>query len=94
MEGMMIPQPGMPPPDMSGMMQPQQAFSGTVSVNGQPVEVQNGVAEFGGKKYYVSNDGEIVADEKGNFIGMIQDGVFARGTKEMAAELKAKGILE
>lgn len=87
--------PQAPQAPQQGMMQEQsQGWSGTVNVQGQPVQVQNGVGEFQGKKYFVSNDGMIVADEQRNLIGIVQDGVFVQATKEIAAQLKEQGILE
>lgn len=93
------PMQGQPPPMPAGPVQqptqqPEQGWNGVVNVNGQPVEVRNGVGTFQGKQYFVSNDGRIVADEQRNFIGIIQDGNFVKATKEMAAQLKQQGILE
>lgn len=95
------PQPTMQPPTMGQPMmgqpmaeQPQQGWNGVVNVQGQPVEVRNGVGVFQGKKYFVSNDGKIVADEQRNFIGMIQNGNFVKATPQMAKQLKEQGILE
>ncbi len=73
---------------------PQQGYSGVVQVQGQPVQVQNGEANFGGQTYYVSHDGSMVVDAQRNLLGHVQGGQFMPTTDEHVAQLRGAGLLE
>lgn len=97
------PQPQQMPPQGGMMQQPQQeqpqqkqegGFNGVLEVGGQKVQVVDGVAEFQGKQYMVSDDGLIVMDKDQNLIGIIQNGKVSKPTEEMISRLKEQGILE
>lgn len=81
-----------------GMMSPPKAngqtYNGTVDVMGTPVEVKDGVAEVQGHKFYVSNDGQMVADEQGRLVGFVQDGKFQKNTNEHLKMLLDKGLIQ
>jgi len=89
---MMQPGADAPTPDQQG--QPGGGYNGVVSVNGEQVQVSEGVAEFGGKKYLVSDDGSIVIDQDRRIVGYIENGQFKPMDAEHAALLKSKGITE
>lgn len=76
--------------------QPQQqgAYNGTVDVMGEPVEVVNGVAEVEGEKYFVSIDGDMVANIKGQLIGYVEEGKFKPNDAEHLDELRQKGYIK
>lgn len=50
-------------------------FNGTVMVDGQPLQVRNGVANFRGIPFKVSQDGKVTT-ETGQQVGQITDGKF------------------
>ena len=70
----------------------QQPYNGTVDVDGTPVEVVNGFAEYEGDKFYVSPDGSVVIDQERNLIGYIQDGQFMPSDEDHHALLQQRGI--
>lgn len=74
--------------------QTQAAYNGTVDYNGQPINVTNGIADFGGEKFQVSNDGMIVANAQRQFIGTIQNGKFIQATPEIIDQFKQMGVFE
>lgn len=73
---------------------PSQTYNGTVSVEGTPVEVKDGVAEMDGEQYYVSSQGEMVIDKDRQLLGYIENGKFMPMDDQHLADLKAKGYLE
>ena len=81
---------------MLSQAQPQQqaAYNGTVDALGTQVEVKDGVAEVQGHKFYVSNDGQMVADEQGRLVGFIENGVFKKNTNEHLKMLLEKGLIQ
>ena len=72
--------PGQPPPPPQGQpMQPgqppqQQGFNGVVDVQGQPVKVVNGMAQFQGKPYFVSPPVSVVLDQNKRIVGKVENG--------------------
>lgn len=70
----------------------QQPYNGIVDVDGTPVEVVNGFAEYEGDKFYVSPDGSVVIDQKRTLIGYVQNGKFMPSDEEHQALLQQRGI--
>jgi hypothetical protein len=92
-------QPAMQPQNaLSGMQsaQPQQSpkFNGTVTFQGQPIQVSDGLAQFGGENFTVSDDGRVVANEKRQFVGTILNGKFVMATPEIIDQFKKQGVFE
>lgn len=83
---------------LSGQPQskPQQSagYNGVVSVNGEDVVVQGGVAQYDGKTYYVSNDGDMVIDGSRNIIGYVDGGKFKPIDQAHLNMLREKKYLE
>lgn len=82
---------------LSSLAQPQsspQGYSGTVMFQGQPIQVQNGQAEFDGERFIVSDDGMLVVNDKRQFVGTIQDGEFIEVTPELIDQFKQMGVFE
>jgi hypothetical protein len=82
---------------MQGMMggQPQGGgYNGVVVVDGKQVQVVEGVAEVGGQKFLVSDDGSMVVDQDQRIVGYIEEGQFKPMDAERASMLKEKGITE
>lgn len=78
-----------------GMMgQEDTGYNGVVSVDGKPVQVSEGVADVGGQKYLVSDDGSMVVDQSQKIIGYVEQGQFKPMDAQHAAMLKAKGMTE
>jgi len=77
----------------ANQMNPQGGFSGTVNVQGTPVEIKQGRASFQGQQFFVSNDGKYVVDPTRNLVGIIQDGSFVRATPEIIDQLRQEGIV-
>jgi hypothetical protein len=69
-------------------------YSGTVTVNGNPVEVVDGVAEFEGSQYFISKDGSMVMTAQAEVVGSIQDGEFIPIDEAYAQQLRDAGKLE
>jgi hypothetical protein len=65
-----------------------------VNVLGDSVQVANGVAEYEGQKYFVSNDGEMVVDKDRNIIGYIDGQEFKPLDEKHLQSLKEKGFIE
>ena len=73
----------------------QQHFSGDVQVGNQVVQVRDGIANVGGRNFFVNDDGLLVADVKtGRLVGIIVDGVFHKITQEIVTMLQEMGMLE
>lgn len=60
---------------LMGLERPVRGYTGTVMVQGQPVKVEAGVTVVQGKKFLVSDKGQ-VKDETGQDVGTIQQGQF------------------
>ena len=60
---------------LMGLNKPQKGYNGTVQVGNQQVQVQNGVTVLQGKKFFVSDKGQ-VTDETNQPVGSIQNGQF------------------
>ena len=69
-------------------------YNGTVAVQGQSVQVQNGVAQVEGQPYFVSDNGAMVVDHQGNVIGYVTDGKFTQMDAEHAAQLRQAGYMK
>ena len=69
-------------------------YNGTVDVQGQPVQVQNGVAQVEGKPYFVSDNGAMVVDQSRNIIGKITDGKFEPISLEYLNQMRQRGYVE
>ena len=69
------------------------SYSGEVDVAGEKVSVANGEAEVRGEKYYVSADGNMVADKQGRLVGFIENGQFKKNTNEHLKMLLDKGLI-
>lgn len=52
------------------------SYNGNVTVEGKPVEVRNGVAKVEGEPYFVSDNGAMVVNHKGQLIGRVENGQF------------------
>ena len=83
-----------------GMMQSDQGYNpttahgkynGTVDVQGQPVQVEAGIANVEGQPYFVSDDGKLVLNAKGQLTGHIQDGKFEVVTEAYARKMRELG---
>jgi hypothetical protein len=88
-------QPAAPTPQ--GMMGGQQqggGYNGVVSVDGKQVQVVEGVADVGGQKFLVSDDGSMVVDQNQRIVGYVEEGQFRPMDAEHAAMLKEKGVTE
>lgn len=69
-------------------------YNGKVSYNGQQISVKNGMAEFNGELYFVSDDGAFVVDKDHMVVGRVVNGEFMEIDDQYLAELQAKGMLE
>lgn len=67
-------------------------FNGVIDVEGQPVRVVDGVVDFEGERFFVSDDGHVVIDKDRRFVGIIQNGKFVLGTPEVVDQLRGSGI--
>lgn len=70
------------------------AYNGTVDVKGQSVQVKDGIAEMGGKRYFVAIDGSVVMNEQRQVVGKVVNGKFEPTDEAHIAELRKKGIVE
>ena len=85
---------GMMQPNSPTQGQPGGGYNGVVSVEGQQVQVPEGIAQFGGKQYLVSDDGSMVVDQERKIVGYVQNGQFKPMDAQHAAMLETKGITE
>ena len=60
---------------LMGLSKPNKGYSGMVQVGNQQVQVNSGVTVIQGKKFLVSDKGQ-VTDETGQQIGNVQNGQF------------------
>lgn len=74
--------------------QTSDAYNGTVNVNGNPVQVKDGIAEMGGKRYFVAIDGSVVMNEQRQVVGKVVNGKFEPTDEAHISELRKKGIVE
>ena len=70
------------------------AYNGTVDVQGQPVQVQNGVAQVEGKPYFVSDNGAMVIDQQGKLLGHVVDGQFEVVTPDYMNQMAQLGHIQ
>jgi len=69
-------------------------YNGTVMVEGNPINVVEGMAEFNGEQYFVNADGSFVVDRDHAVVGRVVDGEFIPIDEAYLEELRANGILE
>lgn len=86
------PQPSQEATNPQQELSTQQPYNGIIDVDGTPVKVVNGFAEYEGDKFYVSPDGSVIIDQERNLIGYVQDGVFMPSDEEHHALLQQRGI--
>lgn len=70
------------------------AFNGVIYVQGNPVQVKNGIAEYQDDRVFVSSDGSFVMDEQRNVLGKIVNNEFMPTDEAHIMELRQKGIVE
>ena len=98
-EGMMGGQPVAPMPQ-GGQQQggdpslSHGKFSGTVMVDGKPVQVQGGVAKVDGQPFMVSDNGAIVVDAKGNLVGHVEGDQFVPVDEQYLKMMQEKGYVQ
>lgn len=69
-------------------------YNGTVQYQGKPVIVKDSIAEVGGERFIVSDDGRIVVNDQRQFVGTIQNGKFMPVTPELIEQFKQEGVFE
>ena len=69
-------------------------FSGTVMVDGKPVQVQGGVAKVDGQPFMVSDNGAIVVDAKGNLVGHVEGDQFVPVDEQYLKMMQEKGYVQ
>lgn len=76
--------------ESAGQSQAQggQKYNDTVDFMGTPVEIVDGTGDIEGHKIYVSPDGKIVADDKGQVMGRIENGKFVVIDEGQAGQLE------
>lgn len=102
MNGMLQGPPPAPQAPQGGMLDAQapqppgegRGYTGVISVNGEKVQVTNGVLEDDGEVFYVSDDGRLVLDGERDVIGVIENGVVKELDDERIELLKSEGYLE
>ena len=70
------------------------AYNGTVDVQGQQVEVKNGVAKVEGQPYFVSDNGAMVVDYQGKLIGHVENGEFKVVTADYMNKMAEAGYIQ
>jgi hypothetical protein len=108
-QGMMSPQqipPQMPPQAspqgmMSGAQPPQgqqpkelQGFTGTLTIEGKPVQVQNGDLTYDGETVFVTADGQMVIDSNKQVIAYIENGEIRPMDNAHMEALKQQGLVD
>lgn len=66
-------------------------YNGEVSIQGEKVEVKNGVGKIRGEEFYVNDDGSMVVDKRRILLGYIEDGKMKSVDRPYLEELKKKG---
>ena len=69
-------------------------YNGIISIEGEKIKVSEGVFEYDGESYYISDDGSMVVDRERNIIGRIENGIFKEIDDDQLTTLRNKGILE
>jgi len=90
-EGMMG---GQPPAQSADPSLSHGKFSGTVMVDGKPVQVQGGVAKVDGQPFMVSDNGAIVVDAKGNLVGHVEGDQFVPVDEQYLKMMQEKGYVQ
>lgn len=71
------------------------AYNGKVDVSGHEVEVKDGEVEFQGKKFFVSNNGEMVIEEQTKkVVGRIENGKFVPMDAAHETKLREQKLVE
>jgi len=96
MDGMLQGPPPVPqePAPQGGMLSEGKGYTGVISVDGENVQVTNGIFEDDGEVFYVSDDGRLVLDGEQDIIGYIENGVVKELDDERIELLKSEGYLE
>ena len=68
-------------------------YNGSVDVQGEPVQVKDGIADFQGEKFFVSANGEMVITKDGQFIGKVEAGKFVQADQKMIDGMVKSGQL-
>lgn len=68
-------------------------YNGTVDVQGQQIEVKNGVVEVEGKPYFISDNGAMVVNHLGKLVGHVTDGKFEVITPEYMNKMAEAGYI-
>ena len=76
-----------------GMLETK-GYNGIISVEGEKIKVSEGVFEYDGESYYISDDGSMVVDRERNIIGRIENGIFKEIDDDQLKTLRDKGMLE
>ena len=72
----------------------RQAFNEVIEINGDKVQVVNGILDYDGDRAFVSDDGSIVVMPDGTVIGRIINGKFADASPEYIKQLQSEGVVE
>jgi hypothetical protein len=92
-----------PQQGMMGGQPPQQGgnpstshgkYNGTVMVNGEPVQVQNGAVQAEGQVFMVSDDGAMVVDGQGKLVGHIEGNQFVLVDQKYMDMMVEKGYVQ
>lgn len=75
---------------LMGLDRPVNGYTGTVIVQGQPVKVEAGVTVVQGKKFLVSDKGQ-VKDESGQDVGQVTQGQFIPNQQPMQQQQMQQG---
>ena len=67
-------------------------FNGVVKVGDISARVIDGVVKFNGQTFHVSNNGEMVVNDKLQVVGYIKGNVFYPMDAAHAAKLRAHGV--
>lgn len=98
-----MPPQGMPPQGMmSGAQPPQgqppqkelQGFTGTLTIEGKPVQVENGDLTYDGETVFVTADGQMVIDQNKQVIAYIENGQIKPMDNAHMEALKQQGLVD
>jgi hypothetical protein len=97
-----MPPEGAPPQGMmSGAQPPQgrqpkelQGFTGTLTIEGKPVQVENGDLTYDGETVFVTADGQMVIDSNKQVIAYIENGEIRPMDNAHMEALKQQGLVD
>ncbi len=72
----------------------QAGYNGPIVIDGDPVEVKQGVGVYDDEEFYVSDDGSVVIDDERNIVGRIEGDTFVPVDEAYAEKLREMGVLE